>query len=107
MITVEPLASWEQRHDFEPVEQVCEECSGLGDCECCGRECLTCGGTGSVIEDRPDFEIEQLYFHEVMDSLKRLCAFSSRHDFLTEAGDFIKANGRMDLPPWHDIRTTH
>ena len=104
MITVEPLHEWKERQVFEEREVECYECGGSGECECCGRECLGCGGSGfDGLEDVPDREIEALYFNEVMDSLKRLCAFSSRHDFLTEAGDFIKTHGRLDQPSWNRI----
>lgn len=105
MITVEPLLEWQERQVFEEVEVPCRECDGDGDC-ICGRECRACGGSGiDDIRSVPEGEIEQRYFNEVMDSLRRLCAFSSRHDFLIEAGDFIKAHGRLDLPAWR--RTTH
>lgn len=107
MITVEPFWKWVEPHQLEPVEEECHACSGTGECECCGRECLACDGTGSVLEEPSERELEARYFNEVMDSLKRLCAFSSRHDFLQEAGDFIKASGRMDLPPWNRHRITH
>lgn len=105
MITVEPLVEWKDRHQFEAVEDECEECEGEGDCPSCGHTCEACGGLGRINKEMSEREIEARYFHEVMESLKRLCAFSSRHDFLQEAGDVIKAIGRLDLPPWH--RTVH
>lgn len=106
MITVEPLTEWKERQVFEEVDTDCDECGGDGECSCCERECLECGGTGkSGMQQISEKEVEQRYFNDVMDSIKRLCAFSTRHDFLTEAGDFIKSTGRLDLPPWH--RTVH
>ncbi len=100
MITVEPLEEWKTRQAFEEVEADCQECHGDGECECCGRECLSCGGSGlSGFQELPEREVERRYFEEVVSSLKRLCAFSSRHDFLDEMSDFIKQHGRLDYHP--------
>lgn len=105
MITVEPIEEWRERHTFDATEEECEECGGTGECPCCERECLECHGSGFREVNFSEREIRSRYFEEVMEAIKRLCAFSSRHDFLTEAGDFIKAHGRPDIAPWH--RTTH
>lgn len=95
MVTVEPLEAWRERQVFEDVEAECDECEGSGDCHCCGRECLECGGSGlQGFRSLSDFEVETRYFREVIESLQRLCAFSRRHDFLDEVGAFIKRNGR-------------
>jgi len=110
MITVESLHKWKERQDLEAweKEEECEECDGTGECPCCERECLECDGTGITgLKKLSDKEVEARYFREVMESIKRLCAFSSRHDFLTEAGAFIKQQGRLDLPPWERRKTLH
>lgn len=82
--------------DIKEQELECSECDGDGTCPCCERDCLECGGTGSKLKTLTDREVHAMYFVSVMKSLQKLCAYSSRHDFLTEAGDFIKANGRPD-----------
>lgn len=107
MITVQPYAEWEDRQCVAIDEEECDECCGTGECPCCERECLECHGSGFIDHTPNAAELYHRYFTEVMDSLKHLCAFSSHHDFLTEAGDFIKANGRLDLPPWQRHRTIH
>ncbi|MDN3561677.1 hypothetical protein [Vreelandella neptunia] len=82
--------------DIKEQELECAECDGTGECPCCERDCLECDGTGSKLKTLSDREVHAMYFVTVMKSLKKLCAYSSRHDFLIEAGDFIKANGRPD-----------
>ena len=95
MITVQPIEQWRAFQVFEDREVECSECSGTGECECCGRDCLECDGSGfGGLQSLSQTEIEARYFDEVMESLQRLCAFSSRHDFLEEAGAFIKRYGR-------------
>lgn len=95
MITIQPLYEWQALQVFEDREVECRECDGTGECECCSRDCLACGGSGmGGIETLSQVEIEARYFHEVIETLQRLCAFSSRHDFLDEAGAFIKRYGR-------------
>ncbi|WP_417618778.1 hypothetical protein [Oceanisphaera sp.] len=83
--------------DIKEQEFECSECDGTGECPCCERDCKACDGTGSKLKTLSDSEIHAMYFDEVIESLKKLCAFSSRHDFLAEAGDFIKQNGRPDM----------
>lgn len=108
MITVEPIEEWKARQVFEEVEAKCPECNGDGECECCGRECLSCGGSGTAgMQELPEREVEARYFREVVESLQRLCAFSSRHDFLDEMGEFIKRHGRLDYHPVVRRRITH
>lgn len=81
---------------LEEQEHECDECEGTGFCCCCSRVCQECDGDGQIMKVLTDREVHAMYFMAVMQSLKKLCAYSSRHDFLTEAGDFIKANGRPD-----------
>jgi hypothetical protein len=78
-------------------ELKCTECAGTGECPCCERDCLACHGSGYQLKTLSDSEIHAMYFSEMIESLKKLCAYSSRHDFLAEAGDFIKQNGRPDM----------
>ncbi|RUR34505.1 hypothetical protein [Vreelandella nanhaiensis] len=82
---------------IEELDADCEECDGTGVCPCCERECQECDGFGTKGKELSDCDIHAMYFQAVMLSLKKLCAYSSRHDFLTEAGDFIKTNGRPDM----------
>ncbi|MBB3142784.1 hypothetical protein [Halomonas organivorans] len=108
MVTIEPLDEWKARQVFEEVEAECEECAGKGECECCGRECLSCGGSGTAgMQALPDRDVEVRYFKDVIESLQRLCAFSSRHDFLDEVGAFIKRHGRLDYHPAIRQRILH
>ncbi|MDR5867262.1 hypothetical protein [Halomonas koreensis] len=108
MITIEPLYQWQERQVFVEVETECAECDGTGECECCGRECRVCEGTGSAgLQALSAHDIEQRYFSEVIESLQRLCAFSSRHDFLDEVGAFIKRHGRLDYHPVVRHRILH
>jgi len=99
MITVMSLNEYKTAalEEIEEQEGECTECEGTGICPCCERECEECDGFGTKPKKLSDTEIHAMYFSEVMESLKKLCAFSSRHDFLTEAGDFIKHHGRPDM----------
>lgn len=99
MITVMSLTEYKTAalEAIEEQEDECTECEGEGICPCCDRECKACDGFGTKPKKLSDTEIHAMYFSEVMESLKKLCAFSSRHDFLTEAGNFIKQHGRPDM----------
>jgi hypothetical protein len=99
MITPIPLSDYKTAvlEAIEEQEEECTKCEGEGICPCCDRECKACDGFGTKEKELSDTEIHAMYFNAVMVSLKKLCAYSSRHDFLTEAGDFIKHHGRPDM----------
>ncbi|MFI0474655.1 hypothetical protein ACGLWX_18245 [Halomonas sp. HMF6819] len=99
MITPIPLPDYKNTvlELVEYLESDCDECEGTGVCPCCERECQECDGFGTKNKSVSDTEIHAMYFNAVMESLKKLCAYSSRHDFLNEAGDFIKHHGRPDM----------
>lgn len=99
MITPVPLDEYKAMilNLLEEQEHECDECEGTGVCPCCERECKECDGWGVKQKKVSDTDIHAMYFNAVMASLQKLCAYSSRHDFLTEAGDFIKHHGRPDM----------
>lgn len=95
-LTVISYQEWlnNNEEELEPVERDCPDCEGLGDCEGCGRECMRCDGEGTVEEEPSRANLRQLHFDDVMRNVSRLCAWSSKHDFLEAAGEVVKILGR-------------